>query len=477
MATIEKEKALDVVKQMVADGQVSQEVAEKYFPELAESWNGKIKKAILSGLKYLETELGWDFVDGVDILDAYAWLEKQGEPVEINPTEFNIRLQALIGKFGGLPKEELIGSLSFWMNLVQNDETYKDEENQDEHKHTDKVKPKFHEGEWVFIEEITGYKQGPFQIKSVDKFGYNFDEYHIIPLKYEELLSKWTIQDAKDGDVLTSGDLDYILIFEKLLSKNVGASYCHYDFGCSTPQFNFNKNTNWYFGKEAKVHPATKEQRDTLMKAMDDAGYTFNFERKELKKIEQSHVEEVNGEDYGIDGLWHAQRILEKTLGGVDGYQSDDGILDHKAAITAVKKLYEQRPAEWSEEDEQCLLTIQKIICDSDTSASLANKLSNWVQSLKDRIIQPRQEWSEEDEKCIRLSMDIIESALRAGFCVQLDRDRCVDWLQFLRLRRQWKPSEELITYLHEAIDIIEEQEKYSIVTALRELLEQIKQL
>ena len=58
--------------------------------------------------------------------------------------------------------------------------------------------------------------------------------------------------------------------------------------------------------------------------------------------------------DYGIDSLYHAQRILEKTLGKVDGYQSDDGILEHKCAISAVKKLYEQKPA-WKREDEQNL--------------------------------------------------------------------------------------------------------------------------
>ena len=35
------------------------------------------------------------------------------------------------------------------------------------------------------------------------------------------------------------------------------------------------------------VHPSTKEQRDTLMKAIADAGYIFDIEKKELKKIEQ----------------------------------------------------------------------------------------------------------------------------------------------------------------------------------------------
>lgn len=57
---------------------------------------------------------------------------------------------------------------------------------------------------------------------------------------------------------------------------------------------------------------------------------------------EQKSVEQINGEDYGIDGLFHAVRILEKTLGKVEGYQSDDGILAHKAAIAAIKFLYRQ---------------------------------------------------------------------------------------------------------------------------------------
>lgn len=48
-------------------------------PKFKESEDEKIRKSIISGLKYLETELGWDAVGDVDILDAYAWLEKQGE--------------------------------------------------------------------------------------------------------------------------------------------------------------------------------------------------------------------------------------------------------------------------------------------------------------------------------------------------------------------------------------------------------------
>lgn len=53
------------------------EALEYVFPELAESEDKRIRNAIYNALKYLETEFCWDFIDEVDILDVYAWLEKQ----------------------------------------------------------------------------------------------------------------------------------------------------------------------------------------------------------------------------------------------------------------------------------------------------------------------------------------------------------------------------------------------------------------
>lgn len=77
METIEKEKALDVVRQMVADGQVSQEVAEKYFPELKESEDIRIIKAIKYGLDHVFTNNTTVFE--VTKEQCLSWLEKQGE--------------------------------------------------------------------------------------------------------------------------------------------------------------------------------------------------------------------------------------------------------------------------------------------------------------------------------------------------------------------------------------------------------------
>lgn len=77
----------------------------------------------------------------------------------------------------------------------------------------------------------------------------------------------------------------------------------------------------------------------------DNTTYSFVPKKDILTWLEKQgeKVTKINGEDYGIDGLYYAVKILEGTVGKVTGYQSDDGILEHKAAINAVKELYEKQ--------------------------------------------------------------------------------------------------------------------------------------
>ncbi len=124
------------------------------------------------------------------------------------------------------------------------------------------------------------------------------------------------------------------------------------------------------------------------------------------KKGEKKPIEEVNGDDYGIDGLWHAQRILKKTLGDVEGYQSDDGILEHKAAITAIKKLHEQNYA-WSDEDEKMLQNILE--CLRHGWKKLPTdilKYESWLKSLR-----PQNNWkpSNEQLECLGYAIEKAE--------------------------------------------------------------------
>lgn len=77
MANEKNKEALAIVKQMIADGQVAQDVAEKYFPELKGSEDEKIMKRI----KYFINATSKGELEKYAIIkeDAIAWLEKQGE--------------------------------------------------------------------------------------------------------------------------------------------------------------------------------------------------------------------------------------------------------------------------------------------------------------------------------------------------------------------------------------------------------------
>lgn len=272
---------------------------QSIFPELKESEDEKIRKDIISLIKEIHVTDKF-----YDLNKMLAWIEKQGE-----------------------------------QNL------------------TDKVKPKFKVGDWIIGNTI--YKV-LCVIDDEYRLSLNIDD-SIVCAKIKTIDKKfhiWTIQDAKDGDVLATKideePNDFIYIFNKY-DQNLGFwSHCYLDAYINRFHEGMYHN-NYNVGV-----PATKEQRDLLFHKMKEAGYEWDVEEKELKKIEQEQTELPNGEDYGIDSLYHAARILEKTLGEVEGYQSDDGILEHKCAIEVVNRLYKQKPF-WSEEDEDVINNLLNI--------------------------------------------------------------------------------------------------------------------
>lgn len=283
--------------------------------------------------------------------------------------------------------------------------------------------------------------------------------------------SAFTIQDAKDGDVLLfEGYYNSIVLFQGIGIN--GKERINYHCKCDLGNYSFGVQGDVaYLGtieKDANnFHPATKEQRDLLFSKMKEAGYEWDAEKKELTKINKQIC-------YHNDSLYYAIDILEKTFGKVEGYQSDDGILEHKAAITAVKELYEQKPAEWSEEDEKMIININeslyayqcKLRCDTiDKENAIdiindVNKERNWIKSLKDKVFpQPKQEWSEEDEKMLN---EIIEDVMPVGECPDYPNEEerkyyyegqeKVDWLKSLK-PNHWKPSKEQIEALKFFVD------------------------
>ena len=144
------------------------------------------------------------------------------------------------------------------------------------------IEHKFNVGQYI----TDGYVSG--QITSIED---NYNCYEIldfiggtnkfIPFTLQDNYHLWNIKDANDGDVIHFGAVT--AIFKKYIGREKCICYCSFckDGGFEIPIENGDDNV--YGGYNAT--PATKEQCDVLMKAMNDAGYEWDIEKKELKKL------------------------------------------------------------------------------------------------------------------------------------------------------------------------------------------------
>ena len=164
--------------------------------------------------------------------------------------------------------EESLGISSKEYNEIVNECLYGEE------KSSDYVGPKFHEGDWV-VDSLVGRVK---QVQSVDKYGYNFNngDFTSFDSANENNYHLWTIQDAKDGDVLVD-DCGNVLIYQEPSTDGYYHSYCY----CNEIAFIGQGGSH---GIEHS-HPATQRQRELLFQKMDEAHYEWDAEKKELKKI------------------------------------------------------------------------------------------------------------------------------------------------------------------------------------------------
>ena len=218
------DEAIERAKKIYGNG-----IIERIFPELKECDDERIKKNCIHFLELQKQHHAATF----EIEECIAWLEKQGKQL------------------------------------------------------ADKNKPKFEVGDWVvFITSESVYKVEK-------KENYEYTLRHILggslclSFSNEKLIREWTIKDAKDGDVLSfyseykGNKMFQIGIVEKYVSKYGGCSNTFKIY------FGVDWDNNLQIGKYMgcdDIRPATKEQRDSLMKAMNNAGYEWDADKKELKK-------------------------------------------------------------------------------------------------------------------------------------------------------------------------------------------------
>ena len=295
------------------------EITEKIFPELKEGDDENIREAILNGLIDCRDapDLGWSNFGGIHIDDCIAWLEKQGEQKPCMIQWKGDNLKEVID-FTGKDK-----NFEKWFKSFEEYEKYVHEHNDIfklfnengnhyeipvgawivktpdgyniasnavlKQKSADKIEPKFKVGDWV----VNEFGDWTVHIDSLDKKSYQVSDgkgnYNYFPISKQDEMHLWTIEDAKDGDVLSfyceykSNKMVQVGIIEKYVGKNGGCSNA----------FKIHVGVNWdnnlqigkYMGC-SDIHPSTKELRDLLFTKMKEAGYEWDFNKKELIKIE-----------------------------------------------------------------------------------------------------------------------------------------------------------------------------------------------
>jgi len=152
----------------------------------------------------------------------------------------------------------------------------------------DKVKPKFHEGEWVVYE--CGEETETLQITRIVEGTYVFSDNSTLGVVDEDTLRLWDIvKDAKDGDVLCYEDEISIYKHDIKNCTKQGITFGGFVYYCCYDGKRFIMDGFYSLTEQDKtdIHPATKEQRDLLFQKIKEAGHEWNAEKKELKHIEQ----------------------------------------------------------------------------------------------------------------------------------------------------------------------------------------------
>ena len=243
------DKAIERTKKLYGN-----RITKEIFPELKEDDDEKIKKDLIQWVDEFPDTI-WR---GHYKNDIIAWLEKQGEDKkEINNFDVLPGLYKCIHRmFDGTPDGRLLFEIGNVYKCLS--------------KH-DRAEFEVSYGHSVYLEDPVVCKYFiPFESKDEQTSSQTNER-------------TWTIQDAKDGDVIFY-DEGWICIFKCIH----GIWYSSYCFITDNGEFHTGYERHAVDSTiHGNAHPATKEQRDALMKAINDAGYEWDSEKKELKKKEK----------------------------------------------------------------------------------------------------------------------------------------------------------------------------------------------
>lgn len=155
--------------------------------------------------------------------------------------------------------------------------------------------------------------------------------------------------------------------------------------------------------------------------------------------------------------------LIEQKLAEIDEYKIIKKHITHDILSSEVNKrlkecgwyVTDEKPTEWSQDDEQYLLICKNALRKYQHSDQWdANIISDWLEKRLKSSYQPKQEWSEEDEKIRKTLLDYYEEALDNYTCVEwlngITYGELCDWLKSLRPQPQQNMSIGFMIYLDE---------------------------
>jgi hypothetical protein len=124
---------------------------------------------------------------------------------------------------------------------------------------------KFNEGDWIV--NVNNGKANQVMAVDEDGDGYTLDDDTYFSGSWADMYRLWTIDDARDGDVLVSHET--IVLFSNREGPNLRSHFTYHYL-----------NTQWidvndlHYSKAYK--PATKSEREKLFAIMHDKGYEWD---------------------------------------------------------------------------------------------------------------------------------------------------------------------------------------------------------
>ena len=462
-----KAKAYDDVKKKIAL-RFGSNVAEEIFSEYEMDEDEKVRKAILN---YFTKCWGncKDDVCGIHVEDAIVWLEKQGEQnlPSVNERAWLYLVSDVltwkdgIGQYLDNPRVQKLAKelCSEYAQKLYNYPISSNSLNIGNNKQepADKVEPKFKVGDWV-INTVGDTNQ----VVKVWDDGYTLDNDTFLSNSWATRhYHLWTIRDAKDCDLLVfyseykGNKEEQVGIIKKYVGKHGGCS------NTFSIYIGVDWENNLQIGKYmgcSDIQPATKEQRDKFMKAITDAGYTFDFEKKELKNIEKDLTEfESNMIQWKGNNLNEVIAFTGKDKNFDKWFKSFEEYEEYVHEHNDIFKLFNEDGSHYE-------VPVGAWIVKTPDGRNVASKAI-----FKNKPA----DWSVDDRTKVQRICGYLNEIKKYYADINEVRE-CIDWLKSIKERIGWKPSEEQMEALTLAIHDVHEMWYKKHLLSLKQQLKQV---